>query len=103
MSAPRVRGGRTRAGTGQRVHTEANREPRRGPFSLYPPPNGPRRPHPAGPRHLDPEIRTARPGVAFEEYEARLRGGRRAGGLGMRGAWFKDSEGNILSVVQDLR
>lgn len=44
-------------------------------------------------------------GVTFEEYDQP--GLKTVDGVmeasGMRGAWFKDSEGNILSVVQDLR
>jgi hypothetical protein len=41
-------------------------------------------------------------GVSFEEYD--LPGLKTVNGIaelgGMRGAWFKDPEGNILSVVQ---
>ena len=55
---------------------------------------------------LDAEMTELRGrGVTFEEYD--LPGLKTvdgvAEGAGMRGAWFKDSEGNILSVVQDLR
>ena len=55
---------------------------------------------------LDAEMTELRGrGVTFEEYD--LPGLKTVNGVvedsGMRGAWFKDSEGNILSVVQDLR
>ena len=43
-------------------------------------------------------------GVVFEEYDAQ--GTKTVGGVFARGgaksAWFKDSEGNIMALVQDL-
>jgi predicted enzyme related to lactoylglutathione lyase len=45
-----------------------------------------------------------RRGVRFEEYD--LPGMRTVNGIasggGVRNAWFKDSEGNILAVIQEL-
>ena len=44
-------------------------------------------------------------GVVFEEYD--MPGERSAAGaitaMGAKAAWFKDSEGNILAIVQDVR
>ncbi|MET7473061.1 VOC family protein [Streptomyces sp. NPDC005648] len=55
---------------------------------------------------LDTEMTELRGhGVTFEEYDQpglkTVNGV--AEGAGMRGAWFKDSEGNILSVVEETR
>lgn len=55
---------------------------------------------------LDAEMAELRSrGITFEEYDQpglKTENGV-AEGAGMRGAWFKDSEGNILSLAQDLR
>src|SRR5262245_9224055 len=44
-------------------------------------------------------------GVAFEEYDSP--GMKAAGGIvtagGAKAAWFKDTEGNILAIIQDIR
>jgi catechol 2,3-dioxygenase-like lactoylglutathione lyase family enzyme len=52
-------------------------------------------------------------GVVFEEYDtpglttrdgvADIRGNYPSQGVGERGAWFRDSEGNLLSLGQPLR
>jgi len=52
-------------------------------------------------------------GVVFEEYDlpglrtvngiAEIAGNYRSKGIGERGSWFKDSEGNLLSIGQPLR
>jgi catechol 2,3-dioxygenase-like lactoylglutathione lyase family enzyme len=52
-------------------------------------------------------------GVVFEEYElpglktangiAEIRGNYPSKGVGEKGAWFKDSEGNLLGIGQPLR
>ncbi|MCX4883006.1 VOC family protein [Streptomyces sp. NBC_00847] len=78
-------------------------------FSLYPTPSGGRAAHTLAAwtvGDLDAEMAELRArGVTFEEYDQP--GLKTVDGVleasGMRGAWFKDSEGNILSVVQDLR
>lgn len=77
-------------------------------FGLYETPSGGKAAHTlAGWRvaDLDAEMAELRGrGVTFEEYDQpglkTVDGVVEAGG--MRGAWFKDSEGNILSLVQDL-
>ncbi|MEV7281660.1 VOC family protein [Streptomyces sp. NPDC093111] len=55
---------------------------------------------------LDAEMKELRSkGVAFEDYD--LPGLKTVDGVvesdDMRGAWFKDSEGNILCVLQELK
>jgi catechol 2,3-dioxygenase-like lactoylglutathione lyase family enzyme len=55
---------------------------------------------------LDAEMADLRSrGVQFEEYD--LPGLKTVNGIaeveGFRGAWFKDSEGNVLAVAQDMR
>jgi catechol 2,3-dioxygenase-like lactoylglutathione lyase family enzyme len=52
-------------------------------------------------------------GVAFEEYDlpglktvngiAEIEGNYPSKGVGEKGSWFKDSEGNLLSIGQPLR
>ena len=47
-------------------------------------------------------------GVTFEEYDSDEIGGLTmkdgiASGDGMKAAWFKDSEGNIMGLIQDSR
>ena len=52
-------------------------------------------------------------GVVFEEYDAPglktmngvadIQGNYPSKGIGERGAWFRDSEGNLLSVGQPVR
>ena len=77
-------------------------------FSVYSTPSGGQAAHTlAGWRvaDLDAEMADLRKrGVAFEDYD--LPGLKTVDGVveggGMRGAWFKDSEGNILGVVQEL-
>jgi catechol 2,3-dioxygenase-like lactoylglutathione lyase family enzyme len=77
-------------------------------FGLYETPSGGQAAHTlAGWRvaDLDAEMAELRGrGVSFEEYDQP--GLKTVNGVmeaaGMRGAWFKDSEGNILSLMQDL-
>ena len=55
---------------------------------------------------VEREVATLRGrGVTFEEYDApgmKTVNGIATGG-GAKTAWFKDSEGNILAIVQDVR
>jgi catechol 2,3-dioxygenase-like lactoylglutathione lyase family enzyme len=55
---------------------------------------------------LDTEMEDLRSrGIQFEEYD--LPGLKTVNGIaeieGFRGAWFKDTEGNVLAVAQDMR
>jgi catechol 2,3-dioxygenase-like lactoylglutathione lyase family enzyme len=76
-------------------------------FSLYATPSGGRAAHTLAGwtvADLDAEMTELRSrGVTFEEYD--MPGLKTVNGVveggGMRGAWFKDSEGNILGVVQE--
>ncbi|WP_406442993.1 VOC family protein [Streptomyces sp. NBC_01613] len=78
-------------------------------FDLYPTPSGGRAAHTLAGwtvDDLDAEMAELRGrGVTFEEYDQP--GLKTVNGVmesaDLRGAWFKDSEGNILSLVQDLR
>ncbi|MEZ0068626.1 catechol 2,3-dioxygenase-like lactoylglutathione lyase family enzyme [Streptacidiphilus sp. MAP12-20] len=75
-------------------------------FTVYPTPSGGKAGHTVAGwqvADLDAEMTDLRGrGVTFEEYD--LPGLKTVDGVadtgGMRGAWFKDSEGNILGVVQ---
>ncbi len=42
-------------------------------------------------------------GVAFEEYEMPTMKGSISTAGGAKAAWFKDSEGNIMAIIQTLR
>ena len=75
-------------------------------FFIYPTPNAGQAPHTLAAwsvADLDAEMAELRGrGVTFEEYD--LPGLKTVNGVAevatMRGAWFKDSEGNILGVSQ---
>jgi catechol 2,3-dioxygenase-like lactoylglutathione lyase family enzyme len=75
-------------------------------FSLYATPSGGQAAHTLAAfvvTDLDAEMTDLRGrGITFEEYD--LPGLKTVDGVaengGMRGAWFKDSEGNVIAVVQ---
>ncbi|HEX5129521.1 MAG TPA: VOC family protein [Usitatibacter sp.] len=60
-------------------------------------------------RDLEKEVAQLRAkGVKFEQYDADEIGGLTmkdgiASGAGMKAAWFKDSEGNIMALIEDGR
>jgi predicted enzyme related to lactoylglutathione lyase len=60
-------------------------------------------------KDLENEVKQLRAkGVKFEEYDPEEIGGLTmkdgiASGGGMKAAWFKDSEGNIMALIQDDR
>ena len=58
--------------------------------------------------HIETEVKDLRrKGVKFEEYDIPSMGLKTVDGIAtmgdMRGAWFKDSEGNVLSLVEMIR
>jgi catechol 2,3-dioxygenase-like lactoylglutathione lyase family enzyme len=68
--------------------------------------------HPVEEREGRPPVR-GRSGVVFEEYDtpglrtvdgiADIEGNYPSKGVGERGAWFRDSEGNLMGIGQPLR